>query len=148
MILITNTKCMTKPPLQKNHRDGDRRDQAPHETHRYCRVHDENHLISIERMWWYVGSLVVENIKFAVTHRAILNFLARLRRGVTLVGMPRDPFIREKFTRVRPAARALARGDLERAGKDRYQTEIESWRDLQADNVEFTMKRLREPLED
>jgi hypothetical protein len=26
MILITNRKCIAKPPLQKNHRDGDRRD--------------------------------------------------------------------------------------------------------------------------
>jgi hypothetical protein len=34
-----------------------------------------------------------------------------------------------------------------RATKDRYQTEVESWRNLQSDNIEFTMKRLREPIE-
>jgi hypothetical protein len=31
--------------------------------------------------------------------------------------------------------------------KDRYQTEVESWRNLQSSNIEFTMKRLREPIE-
>jgi hypothetical protein len=30
--------------------------------------------------------------------------------------------------------------------KDRFQTEIESWRELQSRNIEYTMKRLREPL--
>jgi hypothetical protein len=97
-------------------------------------------------MWWYVGLLVVEKTKFAVTHRTIPNFLARLRRGVTLVGMPQDPFIRMKFTRIRPAARKLAAEYFERYPKDRYQTEVESWRDLQSDNIEFTMRRLREPV--
>jgi hypothetical protein len=29
--------------------------------------------------------------------------------------------------------------------KDRYQTEIESWPDLQSANIELTMKRLKEP---
>jgi hypothetical protein len=29
--------------------------------------------------------------------------------------------------------------------RDRYQTEVESWRNLQSANIEFTMKRLREP---
>jgi hypothetical protein len=34
-----------------------------------------------------------------------------------------------------------------RIPKDRYLTEIESWRHLQSDNVEFTMKRLRDPID-
>jgi hypothetical protein len=29
--------------------------------------------------------------------------------------------------------------------KDLYETSVESWRHLQCDNYEFTMKRLREP---
>jgi hypothetical protein len=61
--------------------------------------------------------------------------------------MPRDPYIREKFTRERIAARKLAAEYLERFPKDRYLTEIESWRHLQSDNIEFTMKRLREPVD-
>jgi hypothetical protein len=59
----------------------------------------------------------------------------------------KDPCIREKFTRERSAARKLAKEYFERFPKDRYQTEIESWRLLQSANIEFTMKRLREPVE-
>ena len=61
--------------------------------------------------------------------------------------MPKDPFIREKFTRLRQAARKLAAEYFERYPKHRFQTEIESWRHLQSDNVEFTLKRLREPID-
>ena len=61
--------------------------------------------------------------------------------------MPQDPFIREKFTRLRQAAKKLAAEYFERYPKDRYQTEVESWRHLQSDNVEFTLKRLREPID-
>jgi hypothetical protein len=60
--------------------------------------------------------------------------------------MPKDPFIREKFTRERSAARKLAAEYFESYPKDRYQTEVESWRNLQSQNIEFTMKRLREPI--
>jgi DNA-directed RNA polymerase sigma subunit (sigma70/sigma32) len=61
--------------------------------------------------------------------------------------MPQDPFMREKFTRLRTAARKLAEEYFERFPKDRHQTEVESWRYLQSDNVEFVMKRLREPID-
>ena len=57
-----------------------------------------------------------------------------------------DPFIREKFTREHTAARKLANEYFQRYPKDRYQTEVESWRNLQSANIEFTMKRLREPI--
>jgi hypothetical protein len=60
--------------------------------------------------------------------------------------MPRDPFVREKFTRERTAAKKLAAEYFERFPKDRYRTEVESWRHLQSQNIEFTMKRLREPI--
>jgi hypothetical protein len=60
-------------------------------------------------------------------------------------GMPRDPFIREKFTRELSAARKLARDYFQRFPKERYQTEVESRR--QSQNYEFTMKRLRDPIE-
>jgi hypothetical protein len=46
--------------------------------------------------------------------------------------MPRDPFIREKFTREHDAARKLAKEYFERYPKDRYKTEVESWRNLQS----------------
>ena len=60
--------------------------------------------------------------------------------------MPRDQFICEKFTRERSAARKLAREYFQRFPKDRYQTEVESWRHLQSQKYEFTMKRLRDPI--
>jgi hypothetical protein len=58
----------------------------------------------------------------------------------------KDPFIREKFTRERSAARKLAEEYFERYPENQYQTEVESWRYLQSSNIEFTMKRLREPI--
>jgi hypothetical protein len=61
--------------------------------------------------------------------------------------MPRDLFIREKFTKDRNAARKHAAEYFQRFPKGRYQTEVESWRLLQSQNIEFTMKRLREPTE-
>jgi hypothetical protein len=36
---------------------------------------------------------------------------------------------------------------FQRFPKGRYQAEVESWRHLQSQNIEFTMKRLREPIE-
>jgi hypothetical protein len=59
--------------------------------------------------------------------------------------MAKDPFMREKFTKERSAAKKLAREYFGRFPKDRYQTEVESRRLLQSANIEFTMKRLREP---
>ena len=61
--------------------------------------------------------------------------------------MPRDPFLREKFTKERTAARKLAAEYFQRFPKEWYHTEVESWRELQSQNIEFTMKRLREPIE-
>src|SRR5882672_3722449 len=52
---------------------------------------------------------------------------------------------REKFTKDHTAARKLAKEYFQRYPKERYQTEVESWRNLQSSNIEFTMKRLREP---
>src|SRR6266403_3636257 len=60
---------------------------------------------------------------------------------------PKDPFVREKFTKDRNAARKHAAEYFQRFPKGRYQTEVESWRLLQSQNIEFTMKRLREPIE-
>jgi hypothetical protein len=57
----------------------------------------------------------------------------------------KDPFIREKFTMEHSAATKWAKDYFKRYPKDRYQTEVESWRPLQSFNIEFVMKRLREP---
>jgi hypothetical protein len=52
------------------------------------------------------------------------------------------------FTRNIVAARELARDYLERYPKDRYETTVETWREIQSYNIEFTMKWLREPTGD
>jgi hypothetical protein len=60
--------------------------------------------------------------------------------------MRRDPYIRERYTRDLSFARQLAKEHFRRFPKDRYQTEVASWRQIPSQNIEFTMKRLREPV--
>jgi hypothetical protein len=54
----------------------------------------------------------------------------------------RDSFRRETFALPREAARAKAREMFVRFPKAAYMTEIESWRELPGDRIEFTMRRL------
>jgi hypothetical protein len=51
-------------------------------------------------------------------------------------------FRRETFALPREAARAKAREFFARFPKAAYMTEIESWRELPGDRIEFTMRRL------
>jgi len=60
-------------------------------------------------------------------------------------GIPQDAYIREKIAHT-PGS--WPRWYFERFPKELYQTEVESWRELQSQNIEFTMKRLREPVYD
>ena len=53
-----------------------------------------------------------------------------------------DPFRRETFALPREAAREKAREMFRRFPKAAYQTEIESWRVLPGDRIEFTVRRL------
>jgi hypothetical protein len=56
---------------------------------------------------------------------------------------PRRPsFRRDTFALPRAAARAKAREFFARFPKAAYMTEIESWRELPGDRIEFTMRRL------
>jgi hypothetical protein len=55
-----------------------------------------------------------------------------LTQTAPLIAPCQDPFIHEKFTRERTAARKLAAEYLHRFPKDHYRTEIESWRELQS----------------
>jgi hypothetical protein len=54
----------------------------------------------------------------------------------------RDTFRRETFALPREAAREKAREMFRRFPKAAYMTEIESWRVLPGDRIEFTMRRL------
>jgi hypothetical protein len=64
------------------------------------------------------------------------------RSAKVLAERPRDAFRRETFTLAREAARAKAREIFRRYPKAAYMTEIESWRVLQGDRIEFTVRRL------
>jgi hypothetical protein len=53
-----------------------------------------------------------------------------------------DAFRRETYTLPRQAARAKAREWFSRFPREAYMTEIEFWRELPDDRIEFTMRRL------
>jgi len=50
-----------------------------------------------------------------------------------------------KFTRDLSDARKIAREYFRQYPKNVYDSEVECWREIQSGNIEFTMKRLREP---
>jgi hypothetical protein len=54
----------------------------------------------------------------------------------------RSQWRRETFTLPRDAAREKAREFFSRFPKAAYMTEVESWRVLDGDQIEFTMRRL------
>jgi hypothetical protein len=60
------------------------------------------------------------------------------RSAEALKARPRDVFRRETFALPREKAREIFR----RYPKAAYMTEIESWRELPGDRIEFTMRRL------
>ena len=64
------------------------------------------------------------------------------RSAKALAGRTRDAFRRETFALPREAAREKAREMFRRFPKAAYMTEIESWRVLPGDRIEFTMRRL------
>jgi len=68
------------------------------------------------------------------------------RRSAELItsrgGARADAFRRETFALPREAAREKAREMFRRFPKAAYQTEIETWRVLPGDRIEFTMRRL------
>lgn len=51
--------------------------------------------------------------------------------------------VRETFTQPRQDARKTARAFLDRFPKEAYMSEVETWRELPGDEIEFTMRRLR-----
>ncbi len=55
---------------------------------------------------------------------------------------PRDSFVRQTFCLAREDAREKAREWFATYPKAAYWTEVESWRQLEGDRIEFTMRRL------
>jgi hypothetical protein len=64
--------------------------------------------------------------------------------GALLASVAAEVFIRARSP-MRPVE--LSADSPQKGPKDRYMTEVESWREIQSSNIEFTMKRLREPIE-
>jgi hypothetical protein len=64
------------------------------------------------------------------------------RSATVLKARPRDAFRRDTFALPREKAREKAREMFRRFSKAAYMTEIESWRELPGDRIEFTMRRL------
>jgi len=54
-----------------------------------------------------------------------------------------DGYVRETFTLPREEARATARAFLDRWPAAAYMSEVEWWRELPEDQIEFRMRRLR-----
>jgi hypothetical protein len=54
-----------------------------------------------------------------------------------------DGYLRETFTLPREKARVKARDFLDRYPKAGYMSAVESWRELDDGEIEFTMRRLR-----
>src|SRR5712675_2074785 len=69
----------------------------------------------------------IERVNTALSLPVFLSWVAKMVAGAT---MPQDPYIREKFTRQRITAKKIAAEYFERFPKERYQTEVESWRHL------------------
>jgi len=73
------------------------------------------------------------------TPRDLVDRMAARRRQVRA----EDGFMRETFTLPREEARATARAFFDRWPAAAYMSEIEWWRELPGDRIEFRMRRLR-----
>jgi hypothetical protein len=76
------------------------------------------------------------------TNRRPAELASRSAQRLAARNLVRDAFRRETFALPREAAREKAREMFKRFPKAAYQTEIESWRVLPDDHIEFTMRRL------
>jgi hypothetical protein len=78
----------------------------------------------------------------STTTRRPADIARRSAQALADRGQARDAFRRETFALPREAAREKAREMLRRFPKAAYMTEIESWRVLPGDRIEFTVRRL------
>src|SRR5258707_291945 len=62
-------------------------------------------------------------------------------------GMPKDPFIREKFTRLRQAAKKFAADTSSVTRRIDTRPRSRAGAICNRTNIEFTLKRLREPID-
>jgi hypothetical protein len=76
------------------------------------------------------------------TTRRPADVVRRSAKTLAEHGRARDAFRRETFALPSEAAREKAREMFRRFPKAAYMTQIESWRLLPGDRIEFTMRRL------
>jgi len=81
-------------------------------------------------------------ISFMRTNRRPADIARRAAKALSSRAPSRDGFRRETFALPREAAREKAREMFRRFPKAAYMTEIESWRVLPGDRIEFTVRRL------
>ena len=100
------------------------------------------------RGWIGTRELSMKDKARLSTGRPPLDGLKRqIARGRSTAGdaparRKQDSFIRETFQLQRDAAREKAREWFDTWPKAAYWTEVESWRALDGDQIEFTMRRL------
>lgn len=68
--------------------------------------------------------------------------IAKNRQSVSAGQSHASAFVRQTFCLPRDQARQTAREWFDRYPKAAYWTEVESWRMLEGDAIEFTMRRL------
>lgn len=78
----------------------------------------------------------------AGTPRDLADRMAVQRAGRRVAGRD-DGYVRETFTQPRQDARQTARAFLDRWPAAAYMSEVETWRELPGEEIEFTMRRLK-----
>lgn len=71
--------------------------------------------------------------------RDLADSMARRRKSAAA----EDGYVRTTFTQRRDQARQTARAFLDEYPKEAYMSEVETWRELPGDEIEFTMRRLK-----
>ncbi len=77
-----------------------------------------------------------------MAYRTPRDLADRMRVGRRAPGR-NDGYVRETFTQPREEARRTARAFLDEFPKAAYMSEVETWRELPGDEIEFTMRRLK-----
>jgi hypothetical protein len=87
----------------------------------------------------FTGPPPLDGLKRRIAaHRQERNEQTELEGGANKRGM----FVRQTFCLSREDARAKAREWFDSFPKAAYWTEVESWRPIDGDRIEFTMRRL------
>jgi hypothetical protein len=106
-----------------------------------CATHERRDESRLAWQWFcrYIGD---ERHSMDPVGRSPADIARRAAKALAGRERSRDSFRRETFALPREAAREKAREMFRRFPKAAYMTEIESWRVLPDDRIEFTVRRL------